>query len=134
MTTFVVGTKNTETSERILEYLTGRIADGDEVYVVNSQEGGDDTAPDEIRSGSEAIDVFSDGLDVSVEAHQFVRGNSPAEDVLVAAEEYDADEIVIGIRQRNPTGKIIFGSNAQDILLSTDRPVVTVPLIEGKGR
>jgi nucleotide-binding universal stress UspA family protein len=134
MTTFVVGTKNTETSERILEYLTGRIADGDEVYVVNSQEGGDDTDPDEIRSGSAAIDVFSDGLDVSVEAHQFVRGNSPAEDVLVAAEEYDADEIVIGIRQRNPTGKIIFGSNAQDILLSTERPVVSVPLIEGKDR
>lgn len=132
MTTFVVGTKNTETSERILGYLTDRIADGDEVYVVNSQEGGDDTDPGEIRSGSAAIDVFSDGLDVPVEAHQFVRGNSPAEDVLVAAEEYDADEIVIGIRQRNPTGKIIFGSNAQDILLSTERPVVSVPLIEGK--
>lgn len=131
MTTFVVGTKNTDTSERILDYLVDRVGDGDEVFVVNSQEGGDDTDTDEIRGGSAAIDVFADGLSIPVEAHQYVRGNSPAEDVLAAARQHDADEIVIGIRKRNPTGKIIFGSNAQDILLSSDRPVVSVPLIDG---
>lgn len=133
MTTFVVGTKSADTSERILEYLADRVADGDEVFVVNSQEGGDETGTDEIRGGSAAIDVFADGLSVPVEAHQYVRGNSPAEDVLATAQRHDADEIVIGIRKRNPTGKIIFGSNAQDILLSSDRPVVSVPLTQGRS-
>lgn len=128
MTTFVVGTKNEETSERILEYLRGRVTDGDSVYVVNSQEGGDDTESDEIHGGTKAINVLSDGLSVPVEAHQFVRGNEPAEDILAAAEQYGADEIIIGVRRRNPTGKIIFGSTSQDVLLSSDRPVVAVPL------
>ncbi|WP_254535666.1 universal stress protein [Halomarina litorea] len=134
MVTFVVGTKNADTSERILDYLQGRITDGDSVYVVNSQEGGDETSSDEIRGGSKAIEVLAEGLPVPVEAHQFVRGNDPAEDILAAAEEYDADEIVIGIRRRNPTGKIIFGSNAQDILLSSERPVVAVPLTDGQAQ
>ncbi len=132
MVTFVVGTKDADTSQRILEYLQGRVNDGDSVFVVNSQEGGDDTSSDEIRGGTEAIDVLADGLAVEVKAHQFVRGNDPAEDILAAADEYDADEIVIGIRRRNPTGKIIFGSNAQDILLSSERPVVAVPLTDGQ--
>jgi nucleotide-binding universal stress UspA family protein len=134
MVTFVVGTKNADTSERILEYLRSRATGDDEVYVVNSQEGGDDTSSDEIRGGTEAIDILADGLECRVDAHQFVRGNNPAEDVLAAAEEYDAGEIVIAIRRRNPTGKIIFGSTAQDILLSTERPVVAVPLTKGQNR
>ncbi|MFC5972204.1 universal stress protein [Halomarina salina] len=128
MTTFVVATKSVETSEPINEYLRGRLTDGDEVYVVNSQEGGDDSDADEIRSGTDALDVLTEGIDVPVETHQFVRGNSPAEDILAAADEYDADEICIAVRKRNPTGKIVFGSVAQDVLLSTDRPVVAVPL------
>ena len=128
MTTFVVATKSVETSEPIHDYLVGRLTDGDRVYVVNSQEGGEDSDAGEIRGGTEAIDVLTEGLDVPVETHQFVRGNEPAEDILTAAEEYDADEICIAIRKRNPTGKIVFGSVAQDVLLSTDRPVVAVPL------
>jgi nucleotide-binding universal stress UspA family protein len=128
MTTFIAATKSVETSERIREYLAGRVTDGDTVYVVNSQAGGDDSDAEDIRGGTDAIDVLVDGLAVPVEAHQFVRGNDPAEDVLAAAEEYDADEICIAIRRRNPTGKIVFGSTAQDLLLSTNRPVVTVPL------
>jgi nucleotide-binding universal stress UspA family protein len=128
MTTFVVATKNVETSERINDYLVGRLTDDDRVYVVNSQEGGEGSAADDIRGGTEAIDALTANVNVPVETHQFVRGNSPAEDILAAAEEYDADEICIAIRKRNPTGKIVFGSTAQDLLLSTDRPVVAIPL------
>ncbi|MFC7154130.1 universal stress protein [Halomarina halobia] len=132
MARFVVGTNGVETSERLLSYLRDRVATTDEVYVVNSQKGGDDTSGDDVREGTEALGPFEEGLDCSVATHQFVRGNSPAEDLLAAAEEYDADELVIGVRKRNPTGKIIFGSTAQDLLLSTERPVVAVPLTDGR--
>ncbi|MFD1513644.1 universal stress protein [Halomarina rubra] len=128
MTTFIAATKNVETSDRINEYLAGRTTADDTVYVVNSQEGGEQSSSDDIRGGTEAIDTLVDGLAATVETHQFVRGNDPAEDILAAAEEYDADEILIAIRKRNPTGKIVFGSTAQDLLLSTRRPVVAIPL------
>ncbi|MFC6835145.1 universal stress protein [Halomarina ordinaria] len=132
MVRFVVGTNGVETSDRLVEYLSGRVTPDDEVYVVNSQKGGDATRGDDVRGGTEALERFETGLECSVATHQFVRGNSPAEDLLSAAHEYEADELVIGIRKRNPTGKIIFGSTAQDLLLSTERPVVAVPLTDGR--
>jgi nucleotide-binding universal stress UspA family protein len=55
-----------------------------------------------------------------------IRGNSPAEDLLQAAEEEDADMIVIGVRRRSPVGKLVLGSNAQDVLLKADCAVLAV--------
>ncbi|GGI06272.1 universal stress protein [Egicoccus halophilus] len=57
---------------------------------------------------------------------EFVRGNAPDEDLLQAARDEQADLIVIGIRRRSPVGKLVLGSNAQDILLQADCPVLAV--------
>jgi nucleotide-binding universal stress UspA family protein len=131
MTTFLVGTDSVETSERLVEYLVGRVGDADTVVAVNSLRGGDSTSDADVVVGREALETIEEGL-VNVDSHQLVRGNSPQEDVLEFAEGHDADEILIGIRKRSPTGKLMFGSTAQDLLLSTERPVVCVPLTEGK--
>ncbi len=125
MTTFLVGTDTSETSERLADYLADRLAEGDSVYAVNSLRGGDDTSDADVREGTKALEVLADRL--GADTHQLVRGNSPQEDVLRFAEEHDVDELVIGIRKRTPTGKVLFGSTAQDLLLETDLPVVAVP-------
>ncbi|MBK5249707.1 MAG: universal stress protein [Actinomycetales bacterium] len=38
----------------------------------------------------------------------------------------DADFIVIGLRRRSTVGRIILGSQAQQILMDADRSVLTV--------
>ena len=50
----------------------------------------------------------------------------PAEELLNAAEERDADFIVIGLRRRSPVGKLLLGSNAQRVLLDAACPVLAV--------
>jgi nucleotide-binding universal stress UspA family protein len=46
--------------------------------------------------------------------------------VLEVADEVDASVIVIGLRHRSPVGKLLMGSTAQRILLSSTRPVLSV--------
>ncbi|AUX07867.1 universal stress protein UspA [Halalkaliarchaeum desulfuricum] len=129
MTTFVLATNGVHVSSTLCDYLDDRLEAGDTVHAVNSQRGGDDTSAEDVRDGEEALNVVSSRLGTlaTVETHQFVRGNPPATDVLRFAEEIDADELVIGVRDRSPAGKALFGSVAQKLLLNTDRPVVVVP-------
>jgi nucleotide-binding universal stress UspA family protein len=55
-----------------------------------------------------------------------VRGKEASEEVVDAAERLGASLIVIGLRRRSPTGKLLFGSQAQRILLDADCPVLAV--------
>lgn len=132
MTRLLVGTDGPDTSERLLPYLERVLGPDDELYVLNSLPGGDDTSADDIGTGEEAIEVLDTGLadtGAQVSAHQLVRGNEPIEDLLEVAEDWDADEYAIGIRKRSPVGKMVFGSTAQNLLMEADRTVRCVPLV-----
>lgn len=48
----------------------------------------------------------------------------PAEAIVETAEELNADVIVLAARRRSPTGKLLFGSVTQAVILGTDRPVL----------
>lgn len=48
----------------------------------------------------------------------------PTQVILDVAEEIDADSIAVSGRKRSPTGKAIFGSVTQSLLLASDRPVI----------
>ncbi len=54
------------------------------------------------------------------------RVGDPVREILDVADEVGAEYIVIGGRRRSPTGKALFGSTTQSVLLNADRPVVTV--------
>lgn len=131
MTRLLVGTDGKQTSNRLSAYLATVVDGTDQVYALNSLPGGEETSTAAVEEGEAALDTLVDGIDpdVSVERHQFVRGNEPVEDLLAVAEEWDADEYVIGIRKRSPVGKVVFGSTAQNLLLEAERPVRCVPLV-----
>jgi nucleotide-binding universal stress UspA family protein len=46
-------------------------------------------------------------------------------EVVEMARELDVDFVLIGGRKRSPTGKALFGSTAQDILLNASMPVIS---------
>lgn len=132
MAKYVVGTDSVHTSAELCDYLDDHVTDADTVYAINSLRGGDDTSSEDVRDGEDALNAIESrlGTQTTVESHQLVRGNKPAADMLEFATEHDADEFVIGVRKRNPTAKVVFGSNAQQLLLHSNLPVRVVPLVE----
>lgn len=49
--------------------------------------------------------------------------NTVAEAILAAADEIDADQIIVGGRKRSPLGSVLFGSISQAVILDARRPV-----------
>ena len=60
------------------------------------------------------------------EIEQLVRGRDAADELVEAAARVRASVLVIGMRRRSPTGKLLFGSQAQQVLLDADCPVLAV--------
>jgi nucleotide-binding universal stress UspA family protein len=48
----------------------------------------------------------------------------PVEEIVDKADEIDANRICVAGRKRTPTGKVLFGSVAQGVILDADRPVL----------
>ncbi len=70
------------------------------------------------------ISFKEDGI--PCETHAIVSSLTAGEDLVQFAQENEIDEIVIGVRRRSKVGKLLFGSNAQYIILQATCPVVAV--------
>lgn len=56
-----------------------------------------------------------------------VRFGDPAREILQVATEMKADGIVITVKNRSRVGKMLMGSQAQEIILASSVPVICVP-------
>ncbi|MDS0260931.1 universal stress protein [Haloarcula sp. S1CR25-12] len=65
--------------------------------------------------------------DHGVELSSDIVDGKPSSEITQYAADHDIDTIVMGMRKRSRTGKAVFGSTAQDVLLSADGPVVAIP-------
>lgn len=112
--------------ERAVEEAQLRDAD---LLVVHSARGGGRDEAEEMRDYHESLERLEQDLErtgIRFQVKEYVRGNSPADDLLLAAEEEGADLLVIGLRRRSPVGKLVLGSNSQDVLLHAECAVLAV--------
>ena len=130
MTRLLVGTDSVATSERLAEYVRDVVDETDSVVLVNSLIGGEETTREMVEEGTDALDALEAAIPEETEVirHQYIRGNEPSEDLLVAADEFDVDEILIGLRKKSPLGQLILGSTGRNILFDSERPIRCVPL------
>lgn len=99
------------------------------LVVVHSMMGGDHEKAEQVLAYREELDEVEARLDaegISHSVHEYVRGLSPAEDLIKAADDEGAKLIIIGLRKRSAVGKLLLGSNAQEILLGARCPVLAV--------
>ncbi len=102
---------------------------GSKIEVVSSLIGGNATETVEIRHAEEDMVYAQKRIEkegVECQTHVLIRNMAPGEDIVKFAEENDIDEIIIGIKRRSKVGKLLFGSNAQFIILNAPCPVVSV--------
>lgn len=109
-----------------------RLRDG-ELVVVHSMRGGTRDEERQVltyREEFEQLEHELAGAGIRYRLIEYARGNSPSEDLLQVAADEKADLLVIGIRRRSPVGKLVLGSNAQDVLLHADCAVLAVKASE----
>lgn len=88
-------------------------------------EGDPETTADEIASKHGTLSVVAEYLNDGGLDHEIRNVVGPHSDTIVELAA-DADLTIIGGRKRSPSGKAIFGSTTQDVLLSAPTPVVFV--------
>ena len=99
------------------------------IEILTSLEGGTVTEAVEIQYAREDLDaaealVKKQGFPVN--SHLLIRGIKPGEDIVKFSTENGVDAVFIGVRRRSKVGKLLFGSNAQYIILKAPCPVISV--------
>ena len=100
-----------------------------EVVVIASLTGGTVTHAVEVEHANDDLAFAQKMFDeaaIPCETKLLVRGMTPGEDLVQYAAEKAVDEIIIGIKRRSKVGKLLFGSNAQFVIIKAPCPVVTV--------
>lgn len=100
-----------------------------EVLIVTSRSSGELEDVDELKEAEKKLEwakSLFDEAGIVNDTHLLIRGMSPGEDIIAFAKEQEVDSIIIGVKRRSKVGKVLFGSNAQFIILNAECPVTTV--------
>lgn len=102
---------------------------GSDLVVVNSVRS-DESDPEWVRKTDADLAAVRERLDDAGIDYEVRRqtddGHGAADELVAIAEEVGADLVVIGVRRRSATGKLILGTQAQRILLDAPCPVLVV--------
>ncbi len=99
------------------------------VLLVSSLVGGAETNAEVIEKVKESLEAAAASVKaagVACEVHLLVRDLTPGEDLVAFAVKHHVDEIIVGLKRRSKVGKLVFGSNAQYVILQAPCPVVSV--------
>jgi nucleotide-binding universal stress UspA family protein len=99
------------------------------VYVVRSLAQSHEMKLEDIQQAEQQLEEIRrsfrvEGIECKTEA--IVSSISPGEDLVQFIKEKEIDEIIIGVKKRSKVGKLLFGSNAQYIILMAPCPVLAV--------
>lgn len=83
--------------------------------------------PDEVAARHATVRELTDAFDAAGVEYE-VRGSvgHHGESIVALANDVHADRVVVGGRTRSPAGKAVFGSTAQEVMLSAPCPVTFV--------
>lgn len=99
------------------------------LFIATSMEKVSERESKELEKLEKQLEYVKETMDeegIPCETHVMVRGLSPGEDIVEFAVDNKIDEIIIGIEKKSKVGKLLFGSNAQYIILEAPCPVVSV--------
>jgi nucleotide-binding universal stress UspA family protein len=90
------------------------------LYVVPPREFGEQVAFDEVEA---AVAATTHLEEAGVAVEPVVDSGDVSAVILRAIDEHDADEVVMGGRQRSGVARALLGSTVHDVAVSTERPV-----------
>lgn len=99
------------------------------VFIVTSMAGGPEVPREDFEKAEKELEYAKSIFkkeEIPCEARLSVRGLEPGEDLVQFADENKIDQIIVGIRRRSKVQKLVFGSNAQYVILEAPCPVLSV--------
>lgn len=83
----------------------------------------DDVPPEQSPAVTKALASLREA---GISAEPLEIFHPPTEGILDAADDIQPNQIVIGGRKRTPTGKALFGSTTQHVILNAEQPVTVI--------
>lgn len=128
---------NSERSERVVKFAVEEAKlRGEELILIHcieltpgSRIVEEDVKEYAVQTGEELLSNFaSKAREEGVECESILvrEIKDPGKSIVEVASEIKPTLIVIGVRERSPAGKLLFGSTAQHVILHAEQPVVCV--------
>ncbi|MFO7645757.1 MAG: universal stress protein [Desulfosarcina sp.] len=100
-----------------------------EAYVLTVVDGGRHAVPEVYQKAKADLAFAKNSIaaaGIRCTAKLSAQGLEPGEELVQLAKQNAIDLIIVGIRKHSKMGKLLFGSNAQYIILEAPCPVLTV--------